>query len=66
MKYASVLTIVILLFASLAAMAQELRDRSCDACPRSNRCSDVSNSALQWSSPLDKQPLTRVERGVQP
>jgi hypothetical protein len=65
-KCALVLTIVILLFASIAALAQEPRDPSRCAGLRSNGCSDFSGLRLHRSMPLDKPPLIPGEKEVRP
>jgi len=66
MKCAPVLTIVILLFASLAAVAQEPQDKSCGLSLQSNGCSDLPGLPLHRSLPGEKPPLIHVEKEVRP
>jgi hypothetical protein len=65
-KCASVLTIVILLFASLAALAQEPQEPSGNAGLRFNGFIESSGLRLYRSLLSDKQQLIRGEKEMQP
>jgi hypothetical protein len=65
-KCASVLTIVILLFASLAALAQEPQEPSGNAGLRCNGFIESSGLRLYRSFLSERQQLIRSEEEMQP